>query len=150
MTDESQPLINHLLELRTRLLKIICCVALVLVALLYFANDIYQLISAPLISRLPAGSSMIATDVTAPFFTPIKLTAMVAILLSIPYILYQIWAFVAPALYRHERRLVMPFIISSTVLFYLVMAFAFFAVFPLAFCFFIHSAAFHVPCRPLV
>jgi sec-independent protein translocase protein TatC len=141
MTDDAtQPLIGHLIELRTRLLRCIICILLVLACLLYFSNDIYHIVANPLISQLPKGSSMIATDITAPFFTPIKLTAVVSIFISIPYILYQIWGFIAPALYQHEKRLVMPLIISSTVLFYIGIAFAYFAVFPLAFYFFIHTA----------
>ncbi|OCG11477.1 twin arginine-targeting protein translocase TatC [Gilliamella sp. wkB292] len=138
--DATQPLIGHLIELRTRLLRCIICILLVLICLLYFSNDIYHIVANPLISQLPQGSSMIATDIAAPFFTPIKLTAIVAIFISIPYVLYQIWGFIAPALYQHEKRLVMPLIVSSTVLFYMGIAFAYFVVFPLAFYFFIHTA----------
>ncbi|OTQ36763.1 twin-arginine translocase subunit TatC [Gilliamella apis] len=138
--DATQPLIGHLVELRTRLLRCIICILLVLACLLYFSNDIYHIVANPLISQLPKGSSMIATDIAAPFFTPIKLTAVVAIFISIPYLLYQVWGFIAPALYQHEKRLIMPLIISSTVLFYIGIAFAYFAVFPLAFYFFIHTA----------
>lgn len=141
MTDDAtQPLIGHLVELRARLLRSIICILLVLACLLYFSNDIYRIVANPLISQLPQGSSMIATDIAAPFFTPIKLTAVVAIFISIPYILYQVWGFIAPALYQHERRLVMPLIVSSTILFYMGIAFAYFVVFPLAFYFFIHTA----------
>ena len=141
MTDDAtQPLIGHLVELRTRLLRCIICILLVLACLLYFSNNIYHIVANPLISQLPKGSSMIATDIAAPFFTPIKLTAVVSIFVSIPYILYQVWGFIAPALYQHEKRLIMPLIISSTVLFYIGIAFAYFAVFPLAFYFFIHTA----------
>lgn len=138
--DATQPLIGHLVELRTRLLRCIICILIVLTCLLYFSNDIYHIVANPLISQLPKGSSMIATDIAAPFFTPIKLTAVVSIFISIPYILYQVWGFIAPALYQHEKRLIMPLIISSTVLFYIGIAFAYFAVFPLAFYFFIHTA----------
>lgn len=138
--DATQPLIGHLIELRTRLLRCIICILLVLICLLYFSNDIYHIVANPLISQLPQGSSMIATDIAAPFFTPIKLTAIVAIFISIPYVLYQVWGFIAPALYQHEKRLVMPLIVSSTVLFYMGIAFAYFVVFPLAFYFFIHTA----------
>ena len=141
MTDDAtQPLIGHLVELRTRLLRCIICILFVLACLLFFSNDIYHIVANPLISQLPKGSSMIATDIAAPFFTPIKLTAVISIFISIPYILYQIWGFIAPALYQHEKRLIMPLIISSTVLFYIGIAFAYFAVFPLAFYFFIHTA----------
>ena len=141
MTDDAtQPLIGHLVELRTRLLRCIICILFVLACLLFFSNDIYHIVANPLISQLPKGSSMIATDIAAPFFTPIKLTAVISIFISIPYILYQVWGFIAPALYQHEKRLIMPLIISSTVLFYIGIAFAYFAVFPLAFYFFIHTA----------
>ncbi|HDS7135689.1 Sec-independent protein translocase subunit TatC [Klebsiella sp. CN_Kp104] len=138
--DETQPLISHLIELRKRLLNSIIAILVIFLALVYFANDIYQLVSAPLISKMPVGATMIATDVASPFFTPIKLTFMVSVILSVPVILYQVWAFVAPALYKHERRLVMPLLVSSTLLFYIGMAFAYFVVFPLAFGFLTHAA----------
>lgn len=138
--DETQPLISHLIELRKRLLNSILCVLAVFVVLVYFANDIYQIVSAPLIKQLPAGASMIATDVASPFFTPIKLTLIVSVFASAPLVLYQVWAFVAPALYKHERRLMMPLLFSSSLLFYLGMAFAYFIVFPLAFSFFAQTA----------
>ncbi len=141
MTNETmQPLVGHLIELRTRLLRCLICIFIVLICLLYFSNTIYHIVASPLMRQLPEGSSMIATDIAAPFFTPIKLTAIVAIFISIPYVLYQVWGFIAPALYKHERRLVMPLIVSSTVLFYIGIAFAYFVVFPLAFYFFIHTA----------
>ncbi len=138
--DDTQPLISHLIELRKRLLNSIIAVLAIFLCLVYFSNDIYQLVSAPLIKQLPAGASMIATDVASPFFTPIKLTIIVSLFLSVPVILYQVWAFVAPALYRHERKLVMPLLFSSSFLFYLGMAFAYFIVFPLAFSFFSKTA----------
>jgi len=138
--EESQPLISHLLELRNRLLKMIVCIALVFCALVYFANDIYQLISAPLVSQLPEGSNMIATSIVTPFFTPIKLTLVAAVFISVPYVLYQIWAFVAPALYQHEKRLIYPLLFSSTLLFYLGVAFAYYVVFPLVFGFLTKTA----------
>ena len=123
--DDTQPLISHLIELRKRLLNSIIAILVIFLALVYFANDIYQLVSAPLISKMPVGATMIATDVASPFFTPIKLTFMVSVILSVPIILYQVWAFVAPALYKHERRLVVPLLVSSTLLFYIGMAFGF-------------------------
>lgn len=138
--DDTQPLISHLIELRKRLLNSIICILVVFLALVYFSNDIYHLIASPLIKQLPQGASMIATDVASPFFTPIKLTMMVSVFISAPMILYQIWAFVAPALYKHERRLLMPLLFSSSLLFYLGMAFAYFIVFPLAFGFFAKTA----------
>ncbi|WP_248465949.1 Sec-independent protein translocase subunit TatC [Pectobacterium versatile] len=138
--EETQPLISHLIELRKRLLNSIICVLAVFIALVYFANDIYQLVSAPLIEQLPAGASMIATDVASPFFAPIKLTMIVSVFVAAPLVLYQVWAFIAPALYKHERRLMMPLLVSSSLLFYMGMAFAYFVVFPLAFGFFAKTA----------
>lgn len=132
--EDTQPLISHLIELRKRLINCIIAVFVIFLALVYFANDIYQLVSHPLISQMPTGATMIATDVASPFFTPIKLTFMVSV------ILYQVWAFIAPALYKHERRLVVPLLVSSTLLFYIGMAFAYFVVFPLAFGFLTHTA----------
>lgn len=133
--DKELPLVQHLIELRTRLLHTIIFVLVVFGCLFPFANDIYYIISAPLQNLLPENSSMIATDVISPFLTPLKLTLFTAVLISIPYILYQIWAFIAPGLYKHEKRLAMPLLASSIVLFYLGMAFAYFVVFPLLFSF---------------
>ena len=138
--EDTQPLISHLIELRKRLLNCIIAVFAIFLCLVYFANDIYHLVASPLISQMPAGASMIATDVASPFFTPIKLTIIVSVFLAVPVILYQVWAFVAPALYRHERKLVMPLLFSSTLLFYVGVAFAYFIVFPLAFGFFAKTA----------
>ncbi|MFC0323237.1 twin-arginine translocase subunit TatC [Gallibacterium melopsittaci] len=138
--DESQPLITHLVELRNRILKSFVCVLIVFIALVYFANDIYHIVSEPLIKELPNNSTMIATNIVAPFFTPIKLTAITAIFLSVPYILYQVWAFIAPALYKHEKRLIYPLLISSTLLFYVGVAFAYYVVFPLVFSFLTKTA----------
>lgn len=138
--EETQPLISHLIELRKRLLNCIISVLVIFFCLVYFSNDIYHLVAAPLIKQMPHGASMIATDVASPFLTPIKLTMMVSVLVAAPLILYQIWAFVAPALYKHERRLLMPLLFSSSFLFYLGMACAYFIVFPLAFGFFAKTA----------
>lgn len=138
--EDTQPLISHLIELRKRLLNCIIAVFVIFLALIYFANDIYQLIAAPLIRQMPVGASMIATDVASPFFTPIKLTVIVSVFFAVPVILYQVWAFIAPALYRHERKLVMPLLFSSSLLFYVGVAFAYFIVFPLAFGFFAKTA----------
>ncbi len=129
----SQPLISHLIELRNRLLRAMACIGIIFVALVYWSNDIYSILATPLTDRLPEGSTMIATNVATPFFTPIKLTIVVSIFLSVPYILYQIWAFVAPALYKHEKKLVYPLLLSSTLLFYVGVAFAYYIVFPLVF-----------------
>lgn len=134
--EQTQPLISHLLELRNRLLRAIVAVLVVFLGLIYFANDIYEFISAPLVERLPEGATMIATDVASPFFTPLKLTLVASIFLAVPFILYQVWAFVAPGLYKHERRLIMPLMFSSSLLFYCGVAFAYFVVFPLVFGFF--------------
>ncbi|MFS1539196.1 MAG: Sec-independent protein translocase subunit TatC [Candidatus Phlomobacter fragariae] len=137
--DDPQPLISHLIELRRRILYSLFTVAVVFLALVYFSNDIYHLVAAPLIEQLPVGSRMSATDVASTFFTPTKLTFMVAVFISIPVILYQLWAFIAPAFYKHERRLMLPLLVSSSVLFYLGMFFAYFVVFPLAFSFFVKT-----------
>ena len=133
--------ISHLLELRDRLLYSVIAVAAVFFGLLFFVGtgEVYTLVAKPLMDSLPPGASMVATDVASPFLTPIKLTLAVAIVLSIPYLLYQLWAFVAPGLYRHERRLVVPLLVSSTLLFYSGMGFAYFVVFPMAFGFFVNA-----------
>lgn len=138
MTIKAEPdsLLGHLVELRNRLLRCVIAVLLVFACLAYFATDLYELLSKPLIAVLPDGSSMIATDVASPFFAPFKLTFVVAIGLAIPYILLQVWQFIAPALYQKERRLVAPLVISSTLLFYAGIAFAYYVVFPIVFAFF--------------
>jgi sec-independent protein translocase protein TatC len=134
------PLLNHLLELRNRLLRSVLAVLVVFAALAYFANDLYNLLAQPLLVALPSDSKMIATDVAAPFFTPFKLTFVVALALAIPYLLWQLWAFIAPGLYRKEKRLVVPLLISSTLLFYAGVAFAYFVVLPIAMAFFTGAA----------
>ncbi|BAU56776.1 twin-arginine translocation protein TatC [Halorhodospira halochloris] len=131
-----QPLLSHLKELRSRLLKITGVVLIAFLALYPFRDNLYSLIAGPLQEILPEGTSMIAIKVASPFLIPMKLALVAAVVITIPYILYQIWAFVAPGLYRRERRLVWPLLISSTSLFYLGGAFAFFVVFPIAFRFF--------------
>ncbi|MEZ9488055.1 twin-arginine translocase subunit TatC [Vibrio breoganii] len=134
--DSNQPLMSHLIELRTRLLRAIGAVMVVFLCLIYFSGHIYEFVSAPLIDRLPEGATMIATDVASPFFTPLKLTLISSVFVAVPFILYQVWAFVAPGLYKHEKRLVMPLLFSSSLLFYCGVAFAYFVVFPLVFGFF--------------
>ncbi len=134
--ETTQPLISHLLELRDRLLKSMAAVLVVFIGLVFFSGDIYEFISKPLIDRLPEGATMIATDVASPFFTPLKLTLIASVFVAVPLILYQVWAFVAPALYKHEKKLVMPLMFSSSLLFYCGVAFAYFVVFPLVFGFF--------------
>ena len=114
---QSLPLISHLLELRDRLLRIIAIITVIFLALAYFANDIYHYLAIPLTSQLPQGANMIATGVATPFFTPIKLTLVLSFFLAIPAILYQAWAFIAPGLYKHERKLIAPLVISSALLF---------------------------------
>ena len=131
--DSEQPLIQHLIELRTRLLHIVYCLLAVFLCLFPFSTQIYGLISAPLLAVLPEGTSMIATDVISPFLTPLKLTFYVALFVSVPFILYQIWAFIAPGLYRHEKQLAAPLLVSSVLLFFAGMAFAYFVVLPLLF-----------------
>ena len=140
MSQAEQPLISHLVELRTRLLRSITAILVVFLALIYFSNNIYDFVAQPLLSQLPAGTSMIATDVATPFITPIKLTLVVSFFVAIPYLLYQAWAFIAPGLYQHERRLIMPLVVSSALLFYAGMAFAYYVVFPLVFGFFTSTA----------
>ncbi|USD37345.1 MULTISPECIES: twin-arginine translocase subunit TatC [Ferrimonas] len=134
--SEQQPLISHLLELRNRLMHIIGGVLLVFASLAYWANDIYNYLSLPLLAVMPDNASMIATDVASPFFAPFKLTMFVALFVAMPYVLFQIWAFVAPGLYKHEKRLVFPLLISSSLLFYGGIAFAYYIVFPVVFGFF--------------
>ena len=124
------PLVAHLIELRTRLLRIIILLIVVFFSLVYFANDIYAWLSAPLRALLPIGSTMIATDVTSPFMAPFKLTFFVALFASVPYILFQLWGFIAPALYQRERRIAIPLVFSSVVLFYAGIAFAYFITLP--------------------
>lgn len=136
VNDQEQPLISHLVELRQRLMRSVLAVFILFLALFYFANDLYLFLSAPLTALLPEGTSMIATDVTSPFFAPFKLTLVAAIGLAMPYILHQIWSFIAPGLYANEKRLAIPLLVSSIILFYAGIAFAYFVVFPLIFGFF--------------
>ncbi len=131
--DAEQPLIAHLVELRSRLLKAVTAVLVVFGCLAPFANEIYVYLAGPLMAHLPKTSSMVAIDVASPFFTPFKLVLVLAIFVSVPIILYQLWAFVAPGLYRHERRMILPLLVTSTLLFYLGVAFAYYVVFPLVF-----------------
>lgn len=137
---QPQPLIAHLIELRNRLLRAVMCVLVVFLSLAYFAQELYQLLSEPLMAALPAGGQMIATDVASPFFAPFKLTLVVSFFIAIPYVLYQCWAFIAPGLYKKEKRLIAPLMLSSSLLFYGGIAFAYFVIFPLAFPFFVGVA----------
>ncbi|MBK5941322.1 twin-arginine translocase subunit TatC [Halochromatium roseum] len=131
-----QPFISHLVELRDRLIRMLIAILLVFLVLFPFANDIYTFIAEPIRAQLPAGSQMIATQVASPFLAPFKLALVVAIFVAMPYLLYQFWAFIAPGLYTHEKRLAVPLVTSSILLFYLGMLFAYYAVFPLVFGFF--------------
>jgi sec-independent protein translocase protein TatC len=135
-TDQEMPLVAHLTELRTRLLRCVAVILLLFAGLFYFSQDIYALVAAPLRVYLPAGATMIATGVASPFLTPFKLTLVVALFLSIPVILHQVWGFIAPGLYSHEKRIAVPLLASSILLFYAGMAFAYFVVFPIIFGFF--------------
>ncbi len=134
--DTEQPLIAHLAELRTRLVNSLYCVLLVFLPLAIFSKEIYHSIATPLINKLPEGTNMIATEVASPFLVPFKLTVFVAVFLSMPYLLYQTWEFIAPGLYKNEKRFAMPLLITSVFLFYAGTCFAFFVVFPLVFGFF--------------
>lgn len=134
------PFLSHLIELRDRLLRSLVAVLVILLALVPFANDLYEWLSAPLLKYLPEGTSMIATEVASPFFAPFKLAIVTAIFIAMPVIVYQLWSFIAPGLYKKEKKLAYPLIITSTLLFYLGAAFAYFAVFPLVFGFFTSTA----------
>ena len=126
-------LISHLLELRDRLLRSVIAVVICFVPLAFFQNEIFTLVAQPLIEKLPEGTSLIATSVVSPFMAPLKLSIIVALFIAMPYVLFQVWGFVAPGLYRHERRFALPLIVSSIVLFYAGVAFAYYVVFPLMF-----------------
>lgn len=129
-------LISHLLELRDRLLRAFIAVLLVFVPLAFFANEVFTVVAQPLIAKLPEGSSLIATSVISPFMTPFKLAFFVALFIAMPFVLYQVWAFVAPGLYRREKRFALPLLVSSILLFYAGVVFAYYAVFPVMFEFF--------------
>ncbi|MDO6441309.1 MULTISPECIES: twin-arginine translocase subunit TatC [unclassified Marinobacter] len=130
------PLVEHLLELRNRLLKMVLAVVICFAAIYPFANELYLWLSEPIRSLLPIGQTMIATDITSPFFAPLKLALFLSVFAAIPIILYQLWSFVAPGLYAHEKRLAFPLLFTSVILFYLGAAFAYYVVFPLVFGFF--------------
>jgi len=134
--DQPLPLVAHLTELRDKLLRALLAVLIMFICLFPFANDIYTFVSEPLRDLLPEGATMIATEVASPFLTPFKLTLVAAVFLAIPYVLFQVWSFIAPGMYRHEKRLAIPLLVSSVLLFYAGAAFAYFAVFPLIFAFF--------------
>ena len=136
----TESFISHLIELRNRLIRMVIGFVLVFFCLFPFANNIYALLAAPMLAKLPAGGQMIATAVTTPFFVPMKVAMMAAFVISLPNTLYQIWAFVAPGLYAHEKKLMVPVIVASCLLFITGMSFAYFAVFPVVFGFMVKSA----------
>jgi sec-independent protein translocase protein TatC len=131
-----QPFLDHLIELRARILRSVVVVVVLFFPIYYFANDIYQFVAAPLLAHLPSNATMIATEVASPFLTPFKLAIVTAVFAAVPFILHQAWAFVSPGLYLHEKRFALPLLASSILLFYSGMAFAYFLVFPLVFAFF--------------
>ena len=137
---KEQSLLDHLIELRDRLLHMVLAVLVLFLALFPFSEQIFTTVAQPLLALMPEGTSMIATSVTSPFLVPFKLVLLLAVLLAVPYLLHQLWAFVAPGLYSHEKRLAAPLLISSVLLFYCGIAFAYFVVFPLLFAFFIAVA----------
>lgn len=128
-------LISHLVELRQRLLKVVVAIAICFAPCAWFANDLFTIVATPLIKKMPVGTSMIATSLISPFMAPLKLSLFVALFIAMPYVLFQVWAFVAPGLYKREKRFAVPLMISSIVLFYAGVAFAYFVVFPLMFAF---------------
>jgi sec-independent protein translocase protein TatC len=129
-------LISHLLELRDRLIRAIVAVALMFIPCMFYSNQIFSFVATPLEQKLPKNAQLIATAVMSPFTTPFKLSLFVAVFLAMPFIIYQLWAFVAPGLYRHEKRFAVPLLVSSIVLFYIGVVFAYFFVFPVMFAFF--------------
>lgn len=134
--DQEQPLVAHLVELRNRLLKVVLTVLVLFLGLFYFANDLYLILVEPLAVLLPEDGQMIATGVASPFLVPFKLTLVLAVLLAMPFILHQVWGFISPGLYQHEKKFAMPLLVSSIVLFYSGILFAYYVVLPLAFGFF--------------
>ena len=130
---QEMSLVDHLIELRSRLLRGVVGLVLVFMGLFPFAQSLYTWLAQPLLAKMPAGTSMIATGVVTPFFVPLKVTGLAALLLALPWVLYQVWAFVAPGLYAHEKRWVGPLVVASTLLFFAGMAFAYFAVLPMVF-----------------
>lgn len=147
-TNNEQPIIQHLLELRSRLVRSLIVVLVIFISLFAFANDIYDFVAHPLQQFLPENSTMIATDITSPFMTPFKLTLLVSVFAAMPFLLFQIWSFIAPALYRNEKRIALPLFVASIVLFYAGIAFAYYVVFPLVFKFFMNIAPESITAMP--
>lgn len=137
---DEQPIISHLVELRDRLIKAIAVVGVIFLGMSFKANEIYAYLAGPLTRHMPPGAHMIAIGVASPFLAPLKLTLVAAVFVSVPFLLYQAWAFVAPGLYKHEKRLALPLLVASILLFYSGVAFAYFVVFPLIFQFMIMTA----------
>jgi sec-independent protein translocase protein TatC len=133
MSATEDTFISHLIEMRDRLLRAVLAVVIIFICLFPWAQDIYALLAKPLLAALPKGGQMIATEITTPFFVPMKVTMMAAFLLALPWVFYQAWAFIAPGLYQHEKRIGVPLVIASVILFVTGMAFAYFLVFPLVF-----------------
>ena len=129
VTDQQDTFISHLIELRERLIKALLSIGIVFIALFYWSGDIYDLLAYPMLRVLPEGTRMIATGVVTPFLVPMKITLLVSLFVALPYVLYQIWAFVAPGLYEHEKKLVLPLIFMSSILFFMGVAFCYFFVF---------------------
>lgn len=140
MNEAQETFISHLIEMRDRLLRAVAVVLVLFVVLFPWAQDLYALLARPMLAALPQGGQMIATEVTTPFFVPVKVTLMAAFLLSLPWVFYQVWAFVAPGLYQHEKRIGVPLVVSSVLLFLAGMAFAYFLVFPVVFGFIVGVA----------
>jgi sec-independent protein translocase protein TatC len=140
MSDTEDTFISHLIEMRDRLLRAVIAVVIIFICLFPWAQELYALLAKPLLAALPKGGQMIATEVTTPFFVPMKVTMMAAFLLALPWVFYQAWAFVAPGLYQHEKRIGVPLVIASVILFMLGMAFAYFLVFPIVFGFIVGVA----------
>jgi len=143
--EHEQPLLEHLLELRSRILRSLLLVALLFIPFYYYAGELFNWLSRPLVEQLPEGASMIATQVASPFITPFKTALFMAFFVGVPFLLHQLWGFISPGLYRQEKRFAIPLLVSSTLLFYCGMAFAYYAVFPLAFSFFANVSPEGVP-----
>jgi len=138
--ETHMPLIEHLIELRTRIMRSLIAIAVIFIGLVYFSNNIYEIVSKPIRDQLPAGTHMIATDVTSTFFAPFKLTMVVALFLAMPVILHQVWKFISPGMYAHEKKIAVPVLFISVVLFYSGIAFAHFVIFPVIMKFFTMTA----------
>ncbi|HIF47303.1 twin-arginine translocase subunit TatC [Candidatus Thioglobus sp.] len=133
MTSKEMTFVQHLVELRDILLRSVIAILVIFISLFPFANEVYSFIAAPIINVLPQGSNLIAIGVISPFLTPLKMALIMAVYLAMPYLLYQVWKFIAPALYKHERQMIVPLVVSSTILFYAGLLFSFYIVFPVIF-----------------